>query len=44
MNAYQPRTDDMAFILADVLRAPEHLQALPAYAEVDPELMRQHRH
>jgi alkylation response protein AidB-like acyl-CoA dehydrogenase len=41
MNAYQPRTDDMAFILADVLRAPEHLQALPAYAEVDPELMRQ---
>ena len=23
MDAYQPRTDDMAFILADVLHAPE---------------------
>ncbi len=41
MNAYQPRTDDMAFILSDVLQAPARLQALPAFAEVDPELMRQ---
>ncbi|NTV85283.1 MAG: acyl-CoA dehydrogenase [Burkholderiaceae bacterium] len=41
MNAYQPRTDDMAFILSDVLQAPARLQALPAFAEVDPDLMRQ---
>ena len=41
MNAYLPRTDDMAFILADVLQAPAQLQALDAFAEVDPELMRQ---
>jgi len=39
MNAYQPRTDDMAFILSDVLQAPARLQALPAFAEVDPDLM-----
>jgi hypothetical protein len=36
MNAYQPRTDDMAFILANVLQAPAQLQALSAFAEVDP--------
>ena len=41
MNAYQPRTDDMAFILSQVLQAPAQLQALPAFAEVDPDLMRQ---
>jgi alkylation response protein AidB-like acyl-CoA dehydrogenase len=41
MNAYQPRTDDMAFILSEVLQAPAQLQALPAFAEVDPDLMRQ---
>ena len=41
MNTYQPRTDDMAFILSDVLQAPAQLQALPAFAEVDPDLMRQ---
>ena len=41
MNAYQPRTDDMAFILSNVLQAPARLQALSAFAEVDPDLMRQ---
>ena len=30
MNPYQPRTDDMAFILANVLQAPALLQALSA--------------
>ena len=41
LSAYQPRTDDMAFILSQVLRAPEQLQALPPFVEVDPDLMRQ---
>ncbi|WP_137894709.1 acyl-CoA dehydrogenase family protein [Ramlibacter sp. 2FC] len=41
MNAYQPRTDEMAFLLEQVLQAPARLQALPAFAEADPELMRQ---
>ena len=33
MNHYQPRTDDMAFILTQVLRAPEQLLALAAPLE-----------
>ena len=41
MNAYQPRTDDMHFLLSRVLKAPAQLQALPAFAEVDAELMQQ---
>ena len=41
MNAYQPRTDDMQFLLSRVLNAPAQLQALPALAEVDAELMQQ---
>ena len=41
MNAYQPRTDDMQFVLSRVLNAPSRLQALPAFAEVDPDLMQQ---
>ena len=41
MNAYHPCTDDMAFILTQVLQAPAQLQALPAFAEVDADLMRQ---
>ena len=41
MNAYQPRTDDMQFVLSRVLNAPAQLQALPAFSEVDPELMQQ---
>jgi alkylation response protein AidB-like acyl-CoA dehydrogenase len=41
MNAYQARTQDMHFVLSRVLQAPVHLQALPAFAEVDAELMEQ---
>jgi alkylation response protein AidB-like acyl-CoA dehydrogenase len=41
MNAYQPRTDDMQFLLSRVLNAPAQLQALPALAEVEAELMQQ---
>ena len=41
MNHFQPRTDDMMFILQHVLQAPQQLQALPAHAEVDSELMQQ---
>ena len=41
MNTYTPRTDDMQFVLSRVLNAPAQLQALPAFAEVDAELMQQ---
>lgn len=41
MNTYQPRTDDMQFLLSRVLNAPAQLQALPAFAEVDADLMQQ---
>ena len=41
MNAYTPRTDDMFFVLQHVLGAPAQLQALPAFGEVDPDLMQQ---
>ena len=41
MNAYQPRTEEMHFVLSRVLNAPAHLQALPAFAEVDGDLMQQ---
>ncbi|WP_114970281.1 acyl-CoA dehydrogenase family protein [Rhodoferax ferrireducens] len=38
---YQPRLDDIHFILHDVLKAPAQLQALPSLADTDAELMRQ---
>ena len=41
MNHYTPRTEEMHFVLSHVLRAPAQLQALPAFTEVDPELMQQ---
>ena len=41
MNHFQPITADMAFILQQVLRAPQQLQALPAHAEADADLMQQ---
>jgi alkylation response protein AidB-like acyl-CoA dehydrogenase len=41
MNTYQARTDDMQFLLSRVLNAPAQLQALPAFAEVDADLMQQ---
>ncbi|MDI3512249.1 MAG: hypothetical protein PWQ61_3016 [Betaproteobacteria bacterium] len=41
MNHFQPRTDDMMFILQQVLQAPPQLQALPPHAEADADLMQQ---
>ncbi len=41
MNAYIPRADEMHFVLSRVLNAPAQLQALPAFGEVDPDLMQQ---
>mgnify|MGYP006281375435 FL=1 len=41
MSAYQPRTQEMQFLLSDVLQAPQQLQQLPAFAEVDADLMHQ---
>ena len=41
MSDYQPRLDDVQFILRDVLHAPERIAALPAFAEVDADLMTQ---
>ena len=41
MSDFQPRTGDMARILMQVLDAPAQLQALPAFAEVDAELIEQ---
>jgi alkylation response protein AidB-like acyl-CoA dehydrogenase len=41
MSDFAPRTDEMRYILTQVLQAPAQLQALPAFAEVDAELMQQ---
>jgi len=41
MNAYQPRTEDSAFLLLQVLDASQQLQELPPFAEVDAGLMQQ---
>ena len=41
MNIYAPRTTEMHFVLSRVLNAPTQLQSLPAFAEVDAELMQQ---
>jgi alkylation response protein AidB-like acyl-CoA dehydrogenase len=41
MNSYQPRTDEMRFILSTVVQAPPQLQALAPFAEVDADLMAQ---
>ena len=41
MNAYTPRTDEMHFVLSRVLNAPAQLQQLPAFGEVDPDLVQQ---
>lgn len=37
----QPTLDDIRFMLHDVLQVPAQLQALPAFAETDADLMRQ---
>jgi alkylation response protein AidB-like acyl-CoA dehydrogenase len=39
--SYQSPLQDIQFVLQDVLRAPTHLQSLPAFSEVDSDLMRQ---
>ncbi len=41
MSDYQPRIEDISRVLMDVLGAPAQLQALPAFAEVDTDLIRQ---
>ena len=41
MNSYQTPTADINFILTHVLQAPAQLQSLPAFTEVDPDLMQQ---
>ncbi|MBT9550396.1 MAG: acyl-CoA dehydrogenase family protein [Hydrogenophaga sp.] len=39
MNAYQPQPAEQRFILQHVLQAPQQLAALPAYADVDEDLL-----
>ncbi|WP_291013601.1 acyl-CoA dehydrogenase family protein [Hydrogenophaga sp.] len=41
MNHFRPPTEDMQFILHQVLCAPEQWRALPVHSEVDADLMRQ---
>jgi alkylation response protein AidB-like acyl-CoA dehydrogenase len=41
MNAYYPPTEEMHWLLSQVLSAPAQLQALQVYREVDPDLMLQ---
>ena len=41
MSAYQPTTRDMFTLLQQVLQGPQQLGALPAFAEVDADLMEQ---
>ena len=41
MSAYQPRLDEVQFILHDVLQASTQIAQLPAFAEVDLDLMNQ---
>ncbi|MGC5189177.1 acyl-CoA dehydrogenase N-terminal domain-containing protein, partial [Escherichia coli] len=38
---YTPPLRDFAFVLDEVLQAPQVLRALPAHAEIDGELMMQ---
>ena len=41
MSHYQPNPDDVRFILESVLHAPERIAEMPAFAEVDRDLMSQ---
>ena len=41
MNSYQPRTDEMMFLLQQVLQGSAQLQTLAPHAETDAELMQQ---
>ena len=41
MSNYQPRLDDVQFVLHNVLHAPERIAALAPYGEVDADLINQ---
>jgi alkylation response protein AidB-like acyl-CoA dehydrogenase len=41
MSYYQPQLDDVQFILQRVVQAPERIAQMPAFAEVDADLMTQ---
>ncbi len=41
MSHYQPRLDDVRFILENVLHAPQRIAEMPAFAEVDVDLINQ---
>lgn len=41
MSHYQPRIDEMQFVLSTVLKAPTQLAELPEFAEVDADLIQQ---
>jgi alkylation response protein AidB-like acyl-CoA dehydrogenase len=41
MSNYQPKLDDVQFVLHNVLHAPERIAALAPYGEVDADLMNQ---
>ncbi len=41
MNAYQPRTEDMHWLLNQVLQGASQLQVLPPFAELDADLVAQ---
>jgi alkylation response protein AidB-like acyl-CoA dehydrogenase len=41
MSDYQPRIQDMQFVLSQVLNAPQQLQAMPVFAEIDADLVQQ---
>ncbi len=41
MSDYQPRIQDMQFVLSQVLNAPEQLKTLPIFDEVDADLVQQ---
>ena len=41
MSHYQPRLDDVQFVLHNVLHAPERIAALAPYSEVDTDLINQ---
>jgi alkylation response protein AidB-like acyl-CoA dehydrogenase len=41
MSHYQPNPDDVRFILESVLHAPERIAEMPAFAEIDRDLMSQ---
>jgi alkylation response protein AidB-like acyl-CoA dehydrogenase len=41
MSDYQPRIDEMQFVLSQVLKAPAQLSEMPVFADVDADLIQQ---